>query len=164
MVVCPRSLDQFSRQVAAWHALMERLGKGRLGKGRLLVVYDGRGLGLSERNVNDFSLEARLRDLEAVVRAARIKRFALYATLFSGPVTIAYAARHPRQVSQLILYGTFSRGADVMPSERVDPLIELCRSNWELASQVFSARVAAVTGGDGPSSFPASSSPIGHGG
>jgi len=132
LVVCPRSFDQFSRQVAAWHALMELLGKGRL-----LVLYDGRGTGLSERNVKDFSLEARLRDLEAVVRAARIKRFALYGNTFSGAVAVAYAAHHQRQVSQLILYGTFSHGADVMPSERLNPLIELCRSNWELATQVF---------------------------
>ena len=133
LVVCPRSFDQFSRQVAAWHALMERLGEGRL-----LVLYDGRGTGLSERNVKDFSLEARLRDLEAVVRAARIRRFALYGHTFSGAAAVAYAAHHQRQVSQLILYGTFSCGADVMPKERLNPLIELCRSNWELASQVFS--------------------------
>ncbi|MCH8921228.1 MAG: alpha/beta hydrolase, partial [Chloroflexi bacterium] len=133
LVACPRSFDQFSLQVSAWHALMERLGKGRL-----LVLYDGRGTGLSERNVKDFSLEARLRDLEAVVRAARISRFTLYAATQFGPTAIAYAAHHQRQVSQLILYGTFSHGADVMPSERLNPLIELCRSNWELASQVFS--------------------------
>ncbi len=132
LVACPRSFDQFSRQVPAWHALMERLGEGRL-----LVLYDGRGTGLSERNVKDFSLEARLRDLEAVVRAVRIRRFTLYAATQFGPTAIAYAAHHQRQVSQLILYGTFSRGADVMPPERLNPLIELCRSNWELATQVF---------------------------
>ncbi len=133
LVVCPRSFDQFSRQVAAWHALMERLGEGRL-----LVLYDGRGTGLSERNVKDFSLEARLRDLEAVVQAVRTKRFALYGNTFSGAVAVAYAVHHQRQVRQLILYGTFSLNAAVMPLERLNPLIELCRSNWDLASQVFS--------------------------
>ena len=132
LVACPRGFDQFSRQVAPWHALMERLGQGRL-----LVLYDHRGTGLSERNVKHFPLEAHLRDLEAVVRAARIRRFALFATALSGPGAIAYAARHQRQVRQLILYGTFSGGADLMPLERLNPLIELCRSNWELASQVF---------------------------
>ncbi|MCH7998003.1 MAG: adenylate/guanylate cyclase domain-containing protein [Chloroflexi bacterium] len=135
LVVCPTGWLQFSlyRQVPSFNALMERLGTGRL-----LVEYDARGTGLSERNVKDFSLEARLQDLEAVVQAARIGRFALFATLLNGVVAIAYAARHQRQVSQLILYGTFSRGAEVMPSKRLNPLIELCRSNWELASQVFS--------------------------
>ena len=134
LVVCPFSWEQFSlaQRVPSWHAMIERLGKGRL-----LVQYDSRGTGLSERNVKDFSLEARLRDLEAVVRAARIRRFALYGTLLFGQVAIAYAAHHQRQVSQLILYGTFSGGAEVMPWERLGPLIELCRSNWELASQVY---------------------------
>jgi class 3 adenylate cyclase len=135
LVVCPAVFGQISptRRVPPYQALMERLGKGRL-----LVLYDARGTGLSERNVKDFSLEARLQDLEAVVRAARIRRFALYGHTLSGLVAIAYAARHQRQVRQLILYGTFSRGADVMPRERLNPLLELCRSNWELASQVFS--------------------------
>ena len=135
LVVCPSGWVQFSlyRQVPSFNALMERFGTGRL-----LVEYDARGTGLSERNVKDFSLEARLQDLEAVVQAARIGRFALFANTLNGVVAIAYAARHQRQVSQLILYGTFSNGAEVMPSERLNPLIELCRSNWELASQVFS--------------------------
>ncbi len=135
LVVCPTGWVQFSlyRKIPSFNALMERLGKNRL-----LVEYDGRGTGLSERNVKDLSLEARVGDLEAVVRAAQIGRFTLYATLTSGVVAIAYAAHHQRQVSQLILYGTFSRVADVMPRDRLNPLIELCRSNWELASQVFS--------------------------
>ena len=135
LVVCPSGFMQFSlyRQVPSFNALMERFGTGRL-----LVEYDARGTGLSERNVKDLSLEARLQDLEAVVQAARIGRFALFANTLSGLVAIAYAARHQRQVSRLILYGTFSNGAEVMPSERLNPLIGLCRSNWELASQVFS--------------------------
>src|SRR5437763_15949046 len=36
-----------------------------------LVQYDARGNGLSERDANDYSLQAMLRDLEAVVRRAR---------------------------------------------------------------------------------------------
>jgi len=134
LVACPTGMLQFSlyRKIPSFNALMERLGHGRL-----LVEYDARGTGLSERNVKDFSLEARLRDLEAVVRAAQIRRFVIYTTFLQGVVAIAYAAHHQRQVRQLILYGTFSRGAEVMPQERLNPLIELCRSNWELASQVF---------------------------
>ncbi len=105
LVACPIGWTQFSlyRQVPSYNALMERLGKGRL-----LVQYDCRGTGLSERNVKDFSLEARLRDLEAVVRAAEIRRFAMYAPFLGGVVALAYAAHHQRQVRQLILYGTFS--------------------------------------------------------
>ncbi|MCH8919368.1 MAG: adenylate/guanylate cyclase domain-containing protein [Chloroflexi bacterium] len=134
LVICPFSWEQFtlSQQVPSLQTMIERLRKGRL-----LVQYDSRGTGLSERNVKDLSLEARLHDLEAVVRAAGIHRFALYGTLMSGVVAIAYAAHHQRQVRQLILYGTYGNGANVMPWERIGPLIELCRNNWDLASQVF---------------------------
>jgi pimeloyl-ACP methyl ester carboxylesterase len=44
-----------------------------------VVQYDGRGSGLSDRGVSDYSLEAKLRDLEAVVAAAGLDRFGLSA-------------------------------------------------------------------------------------
>ncbi len=114
MVMCPTGTEQFSlwQQLQPVEAYWERLGKNRL-----VVRYDGRGTGLSTRDVHDFSLEARLQDLEAVVQAARLKRFTLYADSMSGVIAIAYAARYPRRVSHLVLYGTFSRTADVMALE-----------------------------------------------
>lgn len=45
-----------------------------------LVSYDCRGVGLSERDVADMSLEAWIHDLEAVVDAAGLKTFALWAS------------------------------------------------------------------------------------
>ncbi len=41
--------------------------RARLPQGRVVVAYDPRGEGLSERNITDFSLETCLLDLEAVV-------------------------------------------------------------------------------------------------
>ena len=104
---------------------------------RLLVMYDSRGFGLSERNITDFSLEARILDLEAVVRAARLRRLALWASLASGSIAVSYAARHRRDVTHLILYGAAARGSEVMAKEPFDALVQLCLSNWDLAAQVF---------------------------
>lgn len=42
-----------------------------------LVRYDGRGIGLSERDVPNMSFQTMLRDLEAVVDALALTRFAL---------------------------------------------------------------------------------------
>src|SRR5689334_5930831 len=53
-----------------------RSGQG-LGRGMQVVRYDARGTGLSDRSTLDFSMEARLRDLEAVVERLRLTRFAL---------------------------------------------------------------------------------------
>ncbi len=134
LVMCPMTSEQFSlfQQIPEAGRYYERLAKDRL-----LVQYDGRGTGLSDRNVKDFSLEARLRDLEAVVQSAGLSRFALYADVFSGAIAITYAVRYQAHVSHLVLYGTSGRGADVIPRDRLIPLIELCRSNWELATQIF---------------------------
>ncbi len=47
-------------------------------RGRNLVSYDGRGSGLSDRDVNEYSLDAHLLDLEAVVDRVGLERFALF--------------------------------------------------------------------------------------
>jgi len=58
----------------------------------LWVQYDGRGCGLSERGLRDYSLEPRVRDLEAVVDALKLRRFALWGYSAGGP-----ARRSPMQ-------------------------------------------------------------------
>ena len=72
---------------------------------------DKRGSGLSARNVSDFSLEARIRDIEAVVEHAGLDKFALGGHSEGGPIAIAYAAKHPEQVTKLIILGSFANGA-----------------------------------------------------
>src|SRR6266851_9518352 len=78
----------------------------------LVVQYDGRGFGRSDRGFKDYSLEPRVRDLEAVVDALKLRRFALYGVSSGGPATIAYAARHPERVTRIVLYDTYARSLD----------------------------------------------------
>jgi pimeloyl-ACP methyl ester carboxylesterase/DNA-binding CsgD family transcriptional regulator len=72
--------------------------------------YDSRGCGLSDREATDASLDLLVADLEAVVDAARLERFALLGISQGGAVSIAYAVRHPERVSHLVLLGAFARG------------------------------------------------------
>ncbi|MGH9176686.1 MAG: alpha/beta fold hydrolase, partial [Vicinamibacterales bacterium] len=65
----------------------------RLAHERMLVRYDMRGTGWSEREVSDLSLDGHLLDVEAVVSRLGLDRFALLAAADAGPVAIAYAAR-----------------------------------------------------------------------
>jgi pimeloyl-ACP methyl ester carboxylesterase len=81
----------------------------RLSAHHFLVRYDGRGFGLSDRGVRDYSLDARVRDLEAVVDALHLDRFALYAISAGGPTAIAYTVRHPERVTRIGFYGSFAR-------------------------------------------------------
>jgi len=102
---------------------------------RLVVRYDGRGFGLSDRNVADFSLDARVRDLEAVVSALGLEHFALYAYSAGGPTAVAYTDRHPEQVTRLVLAATdLGRATADEAAGRNNPfsgLGTLARTDWE---------------------------------
>jgi pimeloyl-ACP methyl ester carboxylesterase len=49
-------------------------------------------------------------DMEAVVAAARLKRFALYGISQGAAFSVRYAYEHPDEVSCLIFFGGFARG------------------------------------------------------
>jgi hypothetical protein len=57
---------------------------------------------------------------------------------WGGPVTVAYAAKHPRRVSHLILYGTFARGEAIATEEVKTAFISLVRAHWGIGSKALS--------------------------
>lgn len=73
--------------------------------------YDPRGCGLSDWNVTNFSFEALVCDLEAVVDAAGLEQFDLFAMSQGGCVSMAYTAKHPERVRKLIVYGGYLQGS-----------------------------------------------------
>jgi pimeloyl-ACP methyl ester carboxylesterase/tRNA A-37 threonylcarbamoyl transferase component Bud32/tetratricopeptide (TPR) repeat protein len=106
-----------------------------LSRHHTLVRYDERGCGLSDWAGEEFSLEAWVRDLEAVVDALELERFPLLGISQGGPIAIAYATRHPERVSRLILYGSYARGrshrqlSDHEREER-EVMLRLIRVGW----------------------------------
>jgi class 3 adenylate cyclase len=109
----------------------------RLAQKRMLVRYDGRGWGLSERDVTDYSLDVLMLDLEGVVDRLSLERFALLGGLQMGPVAIAYAARKPERVSHLILWCSWARASDFYTSPRLRALRELLEKDWELYTETM---------------------------
>jgi DNA-binding winged helix-turn-helix (wHTH) protein len=75
-----------------------------------LVRYDYRGNGLSDRDVPAISFETMLYDLEAVVDALALERFALLGISGGAATSIAYAVQHPHRVSKLVLFGGYAQG------------------------------------------------------
>lgn len=106
------------------------------------IRYDQRGCGLSDREISDFSLDAWVSDLEAVVDTLRLERFPLLGMSQGGAVAIAYAHRHPEKVSRLILVGAYARGAlrrgggDVERLE-AETLVNLIRVGWARDNPTF---------------------------
>jgi pimeloyl-ACP methyl ester carboxylesterase/tetratricopeptide (TPR) repeat protein len=113
-----------------------------LSRNHTLVRYDERGCGLSDWAVEEFSLDAWVRDLEAVVDAQELERFPLLGISQGGPIAIAYAARHPERVSQLILYGSYARGFSHrnLPDrerEEGEMMLRMIRVGWGRDHAVF---------------------------
>jgi pimeloyl-ACP methyl ester carboxylesterase/DNA-binding CsgD family transcriptional regulator len=97
----------------------------------MLVRYDIRGTGWSERDVSDHSLDALVADAEAVVDRLDLDRFAMFGAFDAGPAAIAYAARHPERVSHLILWCSWARSSDIR-SPRIRAWLGLIDQDWEL--------------------------------
>ncbi len=113
-----------------WHTPEGRRWCERLAESRKFVRYDNRGFGHSQRDVTDFSLEAFVRDLEAVVERLAPERVALFGYYQSGPMAIAYAVRHPERVSHLVLWCTSARGGDIYGADTYEALSELAEKDW----------------------------------
>ena len=95
-----------------------------------LTRYDGRGMGLSDRDVSDFSFEAYVRDLEAVVDALGVEQVALYGISQGGPTAIMYASLHPERVSHLIVYGSAIRPPRTFSEDQRDTMLSFVRQGW----------------------------------
>ena len=107
-----------------------------------LIYYDERGSGLSDWNAEVISFEAWVRDLEAVVDAAGLQRFPLFAMSQAGAVAVAYAARHPDKVSRMILHGAYARGwlKRDLTEEQIEEeqlTISLMRVGWGRENPAF---------------------------
>lgn len=118
-----------------WESPVWRHWLSALGEDHTVLRYDERGCGLSDRDVDDFSMDARLADLEAVIDSAGFDRIALLGMSQGGPVAIAYAARHPDRVSHLVLYASYARGrlmrdGSAAAREHAQLMTSLIRMGW----------------------------------
>ena len=107
-----------------------------------LIMYDPRGSGLSDRDAVDYSMEAMMRDFEAVVDRAGLQSFAVVAFQGTVPIAVTYAATFPDRVSHLILIDGWTNPSDLagMPAwEAQEALID---KDWTLFTETV-ARVLA---------------------
>lgn len=120
----------------------------RLAEVARVVRYDGRGNGLSDREVADISFAGFERDLETVVDAAGLDRFALLGISQGGATAIAYAVRHPERVSHLILYGAYAQGRNRRGSteerEAATAFATILRQGWGNEHSAFMRAFSSI--------------------
>lgn len=119
----------------------------RIGRRRMLVRYDVRGTGMSERDVTDFSLETQLLDVEAVIGKLGLEKFDLFSAAGAGPAAIAYAARHTDQVQHLILWCAWAN-TSVIQGPRIQAWLSLIGQDWELMTDTCAQIVLGWSGGE----------------
>ena len=129
VIAAPYTLATFTSE---WKLPDIREGYTRLAANRPGIAYDPRGYAFSDREVTDFSLDARVRDLLAVVESVDAKQVNLLGRAHSCLVAIAYAAEHPKRVARMILSAGMARARDLrlVGSRRaLGPLMDV---DWEL--------------------------------
>jgi pimeloyl-ACP methyl ester carboxylesterase/DNA-binding CsgD family transcriptional regulator len=132
---CWLSHLQHDWQSPVWRHFLDELGAIAT-----VIRYDERGFGMSDWDVDDFSIPVRLADLEAVVDAAPLDRFALLGMSGGSAPALAYAAAHPGHLTRLILYGTVCgepviRDAEQMAEE--ETYRSMIRVGWAKEDPIF---------------------------
>ena len=111
-----------------------------IGRFVTIIRYDERGYGLSDWDVTDHGLEARIGDLTAVADHAGLDRFALMGMAQGGPPAISYATRHPERVTRLLFYGSYAgRGARARrrAAEEIEAFAQLIKVGWGRPEHTF---------------------------
>jgi pimeloyl-ACP methyl ester carboxylesterase/DNA-binding CsgD family transcriptional regulator len=121
-----------------WESPVWRHWLDRLGERHTVVRYDERGCGLSDAEVGEPSVETWVGDLEAVVDATGLERFALLGVSQGAAIAVAYAARHPERISDLVLYGGYARGRRLRGQrEQEAALVAAIRAGWATEDPAF---------------------------
>lgn len=126
-------LGAFSHLEVMWELPAFRRYCERLAEFSRVLLFDKRGMGMSERVPGAVPLETRMDDIRAVMDAAGSDRAAIMGESEGGPLGLLFAAAHPERTTALVLQGSELR-------ERTD-------EDWpwgESTSQEFEAVMASV--------------------
>ena len=107
----------------------------RLGSFARVILFDKRGMGLSDR-VQAGTLEERMDDVRAVMDAVGSERAALIGESEGGPLSMVFAAAHPERTLALVL-----AGAEVKEDKTEDwPWGESTRDEFEESMTTLAER------------------------
>lgn len=120
-------------EIPQWQAWDEQISRRGM-----LVDYDCRGAGMSDRDARDYSLDGWIRDVEAVVDALGGGPVNLFAPdTLAAPTAIAYAARYPERVSHLVLWQAHTNVAHMLGDAAFATVLDLVDKDWPLFCKVL---------------------------
>lgn len=127
---------------AWWVSHMERDWKhpafrdffGQLAQHRTVVRYDRLGVGLSSRERHDFTQEAEVEVLAAIVDGLATPTVDLLAFSCAAPVALSWAAANPGRVGKLVFVGAYACGSDLGADAIRQPLVALVEAHWGMGA------------------------------
>lgn len=93
-----------------WRSAPLRKALSRLASRSRLILFDRRGVGLSDRVGVPPTLAHTAKDVGTVLDAVGSRSAVLFGFSEGGPAAALFAALHPERVRGLVLYGTMARG------------------------------------------------------
>ncbi len=116
--------------VSEWIAALSKFCK--------LIVFDKRGVGLSDR-VNESQLpelDERMEDITAILNQENIEKAALFGFSEGGTIAILFAATYPERTRALILFGSYACWKQMpdypigIPLELHEKSLQLIANQW----------------------------------
>lgn len=105
-----------------------------------LVIFDARGTGMSERDVDSVSLETLVADAEAVIGAARLDRFIAYAdggSILAAATCLRLALASPEQVTHVIFESPFQSMRELADTPFGRTSAALAELDWNVYTQTL---------------------------
>jgi class 3 adenylate cyclase len=109
----------------------------RLGSFARLIIFDRRGVGLSDPVEGAATLEERMDDVRAVMDAAESGRAALLGMSEGATMCMLFAATYPERTSALALWGAMARSTEADDYPWAPPKQALLEANSELVSPLW---------------------------
>ena len=123
----------------------------RLASFSRLILFDKRGVGLSDRVPEDRlpDLETRMDDVRAVMDAVGSERAVVFGVSEGGPMSMLFAATYPERTIALVLYGTVADFTARSPEYKDDPAGYLARTEQTWGTLEFARDQIAGWGAPG---------------
>ena len=116
-----------------------------------LILFDKRGVGLSDRVPDDRlpSLETRMDDVRAVMDAVGSERAVVFGVSEGGPMSMLFAATYPERTVALVLYGTAADFTIRQPAYKEDDAAYLTRMERLWGTEEFARHEIRAWGAPG---------------
>ncbi len=122
---------------------------------RTLIRYDRLGVGMSDRDVvaADLTLDGEVAVLRALLDELGLERVSLLGGSSGSCTAVAFAARYPERVEQLILYGSYPDGTELTPPGVADAIVAAVQAHWGLGARLLSDIFLGGAGADEQAAF-----------